>query len=74
MNGENGHGSKVLIGKKAIMDYLDLKHEQTFYKWIERGMPALCEDKRWVAHKENIDNYFKVTTNVMNNEVPEDTE
>jgi hypothetical protein len=74
MNKENGHGSKVLIGKKAIMEYLDLKSDQSFYKWIEKGMPALCEDKRWIAHKENIDNFFKATTNIMNKVIPEGTE
>lgn len=67
---ENGHGPKVLIGKKAIKDYLGLNSDESFQKWIEKGMPALCEDKRWYAHKENLDNFFRAITNIQIKEFP----
>jgi hypothetical protein len=72
---ENGHISKILIGRKAIMDYLDLKSKDSFYKWIKRGMPAMVEENRWYAHKENLENFFKVRTNIiLSGEIPEDAD
>jgi len=61
----NRSGSKILIGRKAIMDYLDLKSKESFYKWLEKGMPALLDENRWYAHIENIENFFKARTNVL---------
>ena len=72
---DNGHVSKILIGRKAIMDYLDLKSKESFYKWIHRGMPAVIEENRWYAHKENLEMFFKVRTNIiLSGEIPEDAE
>ena len=74
MNNENGHISKVLIGKKAIKKYTGINSDESLQKWISRGMPILIEENRFYAHKDNLDNFFKVVTNIMTKEVPEGTE
>ena len=53
--------TKVLFGKKAICQYLDIS-EYVFGKFIRRGMPARFEEYRWFAHKDNLDNYFEKLT------------
>jgi hypothetical protein len=35
-----------------------------FRKYVERGMPARYEDNHWLAHKDNIDEFFKNFTKV----------
>lgn len=59
--GEVGQKSKVLITKKAIMEHLGINAD-TFSYWIENGMPAVVENRRWYAHTDNLDEFFKVRT------------
>jgi hypothetical protein len=68
------NGSKVLVGKKAIKSHLGLNDDATFHKWIKKGLPALCEDGRWYAHKENIDRFFQARTNILTQDFPEDAD
>ena len=53
--------SKILIGKQAIMDYLQVS-ENTFLKFVRRGLPVRVIDKRYYAHQDNIDCYFRNLT------------
>lgn len=52
---------KILIGKQSILDYLQLS-ENTFHKFVKRGLPVRVIDKRYYAHKDNIDRYFEDLT------------
>ena len=53
--------NKILIGKKAILDYLQLS-ENTFFKFVKRGLPVRVIENRYYAHKENLDLYFQKLT------------
>jgi hypothetical protein len=35
-----------------------------FKKYIKMGMPARYEDNRWIAHTDNIDEFFRQYTKV----------
>lgn len=71
MNNDNGHVSKLLIGKKAIKAHLGFNSDELFYKWVEKGMPALCEENRWYAHKGNLDRFFQGKTNILTQDFPD---
>ena len=56
--------SKSILGsRQEIMDFIGAS-EYLFKKYITRGMPAKYHEKRWVAHTDNIDAFFKKYTNV----------
>ena len=49
----------------AISDYM-------FRKYIKMGMPALFNGREWVAHVDNIDEWFKaITRKQMRDEIDE---
>jgi hypothetical protein len=43
------------------MDYLQMS-ENTFQKFVRRGLPVRIIDKRYYAHKDNLDRYFENLT------------
>jgi hypothetical protein len=51
-------GRKVLIGLDEIMEFLKISRP-TFYKFLKLGMPARLVNKRWYAHEDNINDFFK---------------
>ena len=53
--------NKILIGKQAIMDYLQMS-ENTFLKFVRRGLPVRIIDNRYYAHTDNLDRYFENLT------------
>jgi hypothetical protein len=53
--------NKILIGKQAIMDYLQMS-ENTLLKFVKRGLPVRIIDNRYYAHQDNIDCYFRKLT------------
>jgi len=53
--------TKILIGKKAILDYLQLS-ENTFFKFVQRGLPVRVIENRYYAHTDNLDLYFQKLT------------
>ncbi len=62
---------KLLTNKQAIQDYIqslsttnEACTDYMFKKYIERGLPARFEDNHWLAHKDNIDEFFKNHTRV----------
>jgi len=46
------------------MDFMGVCSPQTFKKYITAGMPARFEGNRWVAHADNINDWFKKYTAV----------
>lgn len=68
-----GKSSKLLIGVKAIMEYLQIT-EPIFYKFVKRGLPAIVIDGRWYAHTDNLDDYFKKITFARMGQIPHGAE
>ena len=52
---------KILTSKQEIMDYIGCSW-YIFRKYVENGLPALYEDGRWIAHADNIDEFFRKYT------------
>ena len=52
----------LLDGKDEIMTFLKCS-EHKLLKYAKAGMPVLIEDGRWLAHRENIEEFFKLYTN-----------
>jgi predicted DNA-binding transcriptional regulator AlpA len=67
------NGNKTLIGIGAICEYLDMS-KPTLYSFIEMGMPARIVNKRWYAHKDNIDEWFKQLTRHRIKEIEKDAQ
>jgi hypothetical protein len=44
--------SGILIGKKAISAHLNNMSDYHLKRWIEKGMPLLIKDGRWLAHEK----------------------
>jgi len=57
--------SKLLIGAKSICIYLNFSRP-TFYKWVNRGLPAKLIDRRWHATTDNLDRFFNRQTGIKN--------
>lgn len=49
----------LLDGKKAISQFLNNPGDKKLKKFVKAGMPVLIENGRWLAHKENIEEFFK---------------
>lgn len=69
MQDNNHKNIRILTSKDAIKDYLyrisgDPCSDYMFRRYIERGMPARYEDSRWLAHADNIDEYFRAYTRI----------
>lgn len=65
----------ILQGRDEIMTYAGFSSRQVFYDFVKkRKFPAKAINNRWYAHKENIDQYFKVTTRGGMKEIPKDAE
>ena len=54
----------LLDGKDAISRYLDNASEHKLGKWVKDGMPVRIEGGRWLAHAENIEEFFRAYTRV----------
>lgn len=64
--------SGLLDGKEAVRSFLNGATNYMLRKYIDAGMPVLIENGRWLAHKENIEEFFKKYTRVKVQEIPED--
>jgi hypothetical protein len=54
--------SGILDGKEEVREFLKGPGDQKLKKYLESGMPVLIENGRWLAHKENIEEFFKTYT------------
>ena len=51
----------LLDGKNEIMDYLRCT-EHKLLKYAKAGMPVLVDGGRWLAHKDNLEDFFRAYT------------
>ena len=63
---------KILTSKDEIKAYLGNLSDYLFKKYIERGMPARYEDRRWIAHADNLDEFMKAYTRIQLKNMPEE--
>lgn len=61
---------KILTSKDEIIDYAGLS-KHTYPKFLKMGMPVLYIDGRCYAHKDNIDEFFKLITRVNASKNPD---
>ena len=52
---------KILTSKQEIRDYVGCSW-RSFKRYAESGFPALYEEGRWIAHTDNIDEFFRKYT------------
>lgn len=52
----------LLDGKGEISKFLNNASDYKLKKYVAAGMPVLIEDGRWLAHRENIEDFFKKYT------------
>lgn len=79
----DGVSKKLLIGAKAIAGYLTIS-KPTFYKFVREGftlpdgkrirLPVTVIDKKWYAHADNLDEFFKIVTLSPVKEIPDEKE
>ncbi len=56
--------SGLLDGKEAIRKFLNGMSDYKMAKLIAVGMPVLIDDGRWLAHKDNLEDFFRKYTRV----------
>lgn len=56
---ENGW---LLVGKEEIREYLRGASNHKLQKWLDLGMPVYIEGGEWVAHRQNLEDFFKAMT------------
>ncbi len=62
----------LLDGKEEIREYLRGAGDRKLKAWVEQGMPVRIDSAgRWLAHKDNIENFFKKFTNNKVTKVPD---
>ncbi len=54
--------SGLLDGKNEISEFLGGAGEGKLKKYLKAGLPVLIENGRWLAHKDNIEEFFKTYT------------
>ena len=52
--------SRVLIGRKAICNYLNIS-KNTFYDLVAAGLPAAKKAGTWISHMDALEEYFRET-------------
>jgi hypothetical protein len=62
---------KILVGRKAIMDFLHISSKDLFQFFIKSGLPAELINNRWWAHTDNLEDYFKHVTRISRKELSE---
>jgi hypothetical protein len=56
--------SGILDGKDEISRFLGNASDYKLSKWISAGMPVRIEDGRWLAHKDNLEEFFRRYTRI----------
>ena len=67
------NGNNMLHGLNAILEYMEISRPK-FYDYVEIGLPARIYKQRWLAHKVNIDDWFKRFTRYSEKHIPTDAE
>ncbi len=63
--------SGLLDGKDEIREFLNGAGDKKLKKYLEAGMPVLIEEGRWLAHKDNIEDFFRKYTRKRVTNIPE---
>lgn len=58
-----GKGTGLLDSKDKIRKYLGVT-DYMLRKFVSSGMPVLIEDNRWLAHIDNLEDFFRKYTRV----------
>jgi len=56
---------RLLLCKAEICEYLGNVTDYMFRKHVKQGLPALYDGRGWLAHADNIDEWFKTITRVQ---------
>jgi len=68
-----GNSSGLLDGKEDIRKFLNGASDHKLRKYLNAGMPVLIDEGgRWLAHKENIEDFFKKYTRKRVVQMPAD--
>lgn len=62
MTKKHNDQSGLLVGKGEISIFLGGASDHMLKRYLELGMPVVIEGGRWIAHKENIEEFFKLYT------------
>lgn len=70
MNGGKNCGNKkgaaeksgILDGRAAVCEFLHGASVQKIKKWVAAGMPVLMDGHSWLAHRDNIEEFFRAYT------------
>jgi hypothetical protein len=63
----------VMYGKDEIMEVYGWS-EYKFKSWVQKGLFCLYVDRTYIAHKDNISEYFKGITRKQYKNIPDDEE
>jgi len=63
--------SGLLDGKDEISEFLNGAGDKKLKKYLKAGLPVLIEDGRWLAHKDNIEEFFKIYTRKKVTNIPD---
>ena len=61
----------LLVGKKEISAFLGGASDYVLNKFLKMGMPVVINGNVWLAHKENIEEFFKHHTRQRVGKIPE---
>ena len=64
--------SGLLDGKDEIRRFLNNASDYKLKKYLIAGMPVLIEEGRWLAHKINLEEFFKMYTRKKVNDIPDE--
>lgn len=56
--------SGILDSKDKISEFLGNASDYMLKKYVSAGMPVRIEDGRWLAHIDNIEEFFRAYTRV----------
>jgi hypothetical protein len=61
---DHSRRSGILDGKDEISAFLGGASDYKLTRWVKLGMPVLIDDGRWLAHIDNIEDFFRKYTRV----------
>lgn len=61
----------LLDGKDQIRKFLNNATDYRMKTFLKAGMPVLIEGGRWLAHKDNLEEWFKFYTKKKVDNIPE---
>ena len=56
------HSSGLLDGKNEISEFLNGASDYKLKKYVAAGMPVLIDEGRWLAHRDNLEDFFRAYT------------